>query len=998
MKLQLDPLTIGLKDFVIHEKNAENFIAFDELLIKINVVQSIQDAALIIDELSLQKPVVHLARQADGNFNFQDLLKNQNDAETNHQGKFSVNVVKLSLSDGKLVWNDGKNTPAWSETLESLQLGLENFSTRNNKPANAQLDFKLQSGGHISWTGTIGLNPLASQGHLKLEHLNLSKFIKTFAPNSGLANISADNALDADYQIRYVNGKPSLSIPKASVDLHDIEYTQSGQTIKLANFKHETALGFDSADQNWQLDAKTAKIQIDDLRLQDKLQGKLNKLAIEAPYRISYDNKHLDIAIHEGSLEGKELRVSDQEKNLAFFPALALHGVQVNLDKHILKASSASLDNANLNVWLNADGTSNYQSLMPVAGAPMPVPASPSVENWQINIENIALNQCAINFEDRSLPKPTTLVLKPVNLKLNAFSNQPATRWPFELTAGVNGNGLIALKGSTSLTPFAAKANVEVKNIELEKFQPYYDKFIRLDLIDGMLNIDGELSLQQQPAEPLDVQFSGNSRVNDLLIRDQRVHKDFLKWEDLTLKNLAVDVLNQRYTAAELIINKPYARVTIRKDKTVNFSNLLITGNNQAKTDNPRKKTAAKQPYFKLGKIKIIDGSSDFTDLSLILPFSAYIKSLDGGASGVSSDKNSQIQVDLKGNAYDLAPVDIIGKITPYLGEYQTKINFNGLPMPLVSSYMVQFAGYKVEKGKMTLNLDYQIADKKLTASNHFLIDQFELGERVQHPDAVSLPIKLAVALLKDSNGKIKIDVPISGNLDNPKFNIGAIIADALLNSLSKIISSPFTVLASLIGHEDASLNTVHFKAGSATLASSQQVKLHEIAAALQNRPKLMLEIRGATLETLDWPAISDDALYDQLKIRRAAEINQHTSRKIRAEYVELSNEEYQRLLADMFIEKFPLLAEKSFLGVPQLKNPKTGQQFYEVAKQKLQDIIKPEQERLKELANNRAQTIAKYFVQQGKIAQERVYILDSVVNADKNSKEIVSLLSLKVN
>jgi len=997
VKLQLAPLTISLKNFLILEKNAENFIAFDELLIKINVFKSIQEAALIIEELSLQKPLVHLTRQADGNFNFQDLSNTQNGAKNNDQGIFSVNITKLSLSEGKLVWNDGKITPAWSETLQSLQLRLENFSTQNNKPAYAQLDFKLQSGGHVSWTGTFGLNPLASQGHLKLDHLNLSKLIESFAPNSGLANISADNTFDADYQISYVNGKPSLSIPKAVFNLHDIEYTKSGQTIKFANFRHETALRFNSSDQNWQLEAKTAKTQIDNLRFQDKLLGKLNKLAIEVPYRINYGNNFLDIAIFESSMEIKELRVSDQEKNLAFFPALALHGVQVNFDKHTIKASSVSVNNADLNVRLHADGTINYQSLLTVDDSPKLTPAPLSLANWEIILENIALNQCAINFEDLSLPKPAILTLKPINLKLNAFSNQPATPWPFELTAGVNGNGLIALKGNTSLTPFVTKADVEVKNIELEKFQPYYDKFIRLDLIDGLLNINGELSMQKQLDEPLNVQFSGNSKVIDLLIRDQRVHKDFLKWEDLTVKNLEVDVLSQRYTAAELVINKPYARVTIRKDKTVNFSNLLIT-NNAVKTDNPRKQIVAKQPYLKLGKIKIIDGSSDFTDLSLVLPFSAYIKSLDGGASGVSSDKDSKIQVNLKGNAYDLAPVDIIGIISPYLGEYQTKINFNGLPMPLVSSYMVQFAGYKVEKGKMTLNLDYQIADKKLTASNHFLIDQFELGERVEHPDAVTLPIKLAVALLKDSNGKIKIDVPISGNLDKPTFNIGALIADALLNSLSKIISSPFTALASLIGHEDASLNTVNFKAGSATLDINQQVKLREIATALQERPKLMLEIKGTTLEVLDWPAISDDALFDQLKIRRAAEINKSTNKKIRAEYVQLSKEEYHRLLADMFIEKFPQLAEKSFLGLPQLKNQKAGQQFYELAKQKLQGVIKPEQERLKELANDRAQAIAKHFVQQGKIAQERVYILDSVVNPDKNSKEIVSLLSLKVN
>ena len=204
------------------------------------------------------------------------------------------------------------------------------------------------------------------------------------------------------------------------------------------------------------------------------------------------------------------------------------------------------------------------------------------------------------------------------------------------------------------------------------------------------------------------------------------------------------------------------------------------------------KQTDLNKPYFKLGKIQVTDGSSDFSDLSLILPFAAPIKSLDGGASGVSSEQKSIVTVALKGNAYDLSPVDVKGEISPYLGDYNVEINFNGLPMPLVSPYMVQFAGYKVEKGKLTLGLKYNVVNKKLTASNSIFIDQFELGEKVENPNAVSLPLKLAVALLKDSSGKIKMDVPITGSLDDPKFSVGAIVVDALMNVISKVVTSPF--------------------------------------------------------------------------------------------------------------------------------------------------------------------------------------------------------------
>jgi hypothetical protein len=439
--------------------------------------------------------------------------------------------------------------------------------------------------------------------------------------------------------------------------------------------------------------------------------------------------------------------------------------------------------------------------------------------------------------------------------------------------------------------------------------------------------------------------------------------------------------------------------VTIRKDKTVNFNDIVIRDKSKPPTGDKlvnKQQADDNKPYFKLGKIQVTQGSSDFSDLSLILPFAAQIKSLDGGASGVSSEKKSIMTVALDGNAYDLAPVNIKGKISPYLGEYHVDINFNGLPMPLVSPYMVQFAGYKVEKGKLTLGLKYNVVNGELTASNSIFIDQFELGDKVENPNAVSLPLKLAVALLKDADGKIKIDVPITGSLDDPKFSVGAIVTDALINVLSKVITSPFRALAALIGSEE-DMSTIGFPAGNSYLTPPQQAKLDALAKALKDRPVLNLDIKGAAFVEQDWPIIREDALYELLKKRRADEINKNTDKKIRHEYVELSADDYKRLLADMFIEKFPLLAQKSFLGTPQLMNPKAGD-FYEIAKQKLFTIIKPEQDRLKQLASARAQTVAKYIVQTVGIPVERVFILDTVIDPDRDNKEVVIALSLTTN
>jgi hypothetical protein len=698
------------------------------------------------------------------------------------------------------------------------------------------------------------------------------------------------------------------------------------------------------------------------------------------------------------------LKEKGQNKVLAKVPVFAVRGIDFNLGGQELVLDSISANNAELQAWLNPDGVINYKSLLPIAdteetGVNKAVAnTAKSQAAWKVQVNNMALTDFWLNFEDQTLKKPLVKNFKPINFKLTNYSNKNGARLPMQLSVGMNKTGLITLKGDTVIEPFSAELDLDIHSIDLQQFQPYYDKFVRLDVMDGDLHIDGKVSVAQKSQDKLDVKFKGNTGIASLLTRDQTQHMDLVKWEDLTLKNFAIDLLANRYTAAALVIDKPYVRVAIRKDKTVNFSDIVISDKSkpgdQTKTI-PNKQSNANKPYFKLGKIQVTDGSSDFSDLSLILPFAAPVKSLDGGASDISSEQKSTVTVALQGSAYDLSPVNIKGEISPYLGDYNVDINFNGLPMPLVSPYMVQFAGYTVEKGKMTLGLKYNVVKKELTASNSIFIDQFELGEKVENPNAVSLPLKLAVALLKDSSGKINMDVPITGSLDDPKFSVGAIVADALVNVLSKVVTSPFRALGSLIGSEK-DMSTISFAAGNSSLNKQQQEKLNALSKALKERPILNLDIKGAAFQEQDWPVIREDALYDQLKRRRAAEINKDADKKIRDEYVKLSDDDYKRLLADMFIEKFPLLAEKSFLGTPKLINPKAGD-FYEIAKQKLFTIINPEQGRLKALASDRAQAIANYIVQEGGVPRERVFILDTVIDPARDNKDIVSSLSLNV-
>ena len=971
--VQLNPflLSANLKGFEIQEHNSQVFASFENFDIEINALQSLKQSALVFDKVWLNKLFIHIAKQKDGGFNFNDLVKSKKaEKQPNEPNKlFPLVISKLSLTEGKLIFEDPFLAKPVKEDILPVNLEIEHFSTHADQKSRGTFSMALNSGGQLDWSGELGINPIYSQGKIKLIDFKLESLSELISQNKFPFDLKGTAIFEADYDMSYIKNSLQFNANNTQVELHDINLTQLSP---------------------------------------NNVSFKIPSLVFKSNYKANYVNHSLDFTSGQGQLDvkGFELYDNKQHKQLIKIPSFALRELNINTNKQDIGIDSLAVDNANIIAWLTQEGLINYQPLFFSPTSIEPTHSTqvqsqlpePIKAPWIIHVNNIALDNLGIAFEDKSLKTPTSFNVKPINFKLSKFSTQKNIKFPFQLSIGINKTGLINLDGDTVIEPLNIQSTIDIKTIALDDFQSYVDKFARLDIIDGNLNINGKASLSRTENNTLDIKFNGESGISNLITRDRKLYKDLVKWKELTLKNMDIDLLSNRYTAKELVIDKPYARVIIRKDKTINFSDIFVNDDSQSersvKTSTVKPDTEQPKPYFKLDKFQLTDGSSDFADLSLVLPFAAEIQNLNGSASGITSDQKSEITIGLKGNTYDFSPVDIKGSISPYRGNYNVEMNFQGMSMPFISPYMAQFAGYKIEKGKLNLGLEYKVVDKNLTASNHILMDQFELGEKVENPNAVSLPLELAIALLKDSNGKIKIDFPITGSLENPEFSIGNLIGDALLNLLSKIITSPFSSIVSMIGSEE-DLSTVSFSAGDATLNQQEMNELDSLAKALKDRPDLSLEIKGAAYQELDWPAMLEVAVMDQLKKSKAAELNKNGKKITRAEYIDLSVDDYIRLLAKELSEKFPALTEQSLLGTPKLIAPKEGD-IYEIAKQKLFSTLKPDQERLKHLAADRAQTVAQFIVQKGGIENDRVFLLDTVIDPDRGKKEIVSLLSLK--
>src|SRR5581483_1398681 len=223
----------------------------------------------------------------------------------------------------------------------------------------------------------------------------------------------------------------------------------------------------------------------------------------------------------------------------------------------------------------------------------------------------------------------------------------------------------------------------------------------------------------------------------------------------------------------------------------------------------------------------------------------ANMVDLGGSVGGLSSDPNSRAAVDLHGQVNE-APLTIAGAINPLKGDLSLDIQakVTGMELAPLSPYSGRYVGYGIEKGKLSFEVAYQIEQRKLTAQNRLILDQLTFGDKVDSPQATHLPVQFAIALLRDRNGVIDINLPIGGSLDDPDFSVGGIVLNVIVNTISKAVTAPFALLGNMFGG-GKELSTVPFDAGSHAVNSETEERLKAMAKALTERPALKLEVTG---------------------------------------------------------------------------------------------------------------------------------------------------------
>jgi len=661
-----------------------------------------------------------------------------------------------------------------------------------------------------------------------------------------------------------------------------------------------------------------------------------------------------------------------------------------------------------LETWaaLEKDGQLDWQKLFasqpakatpkekaePAAAEPTPAEKAAQAPSkpWQVLLKDVQLRNYNVHLADRSQKEPVALDVGPLNVDLQGFDSLNQSPFTLKLDTGVGKQGKLQAAGQVNLAPVWAKLDVSTRDIDLRVAQAYISPFILLELRSGMLASDLKVDLKS--TEPLAFNVTGKAQVNQLHTLDTIKSRDFVKWQQVNVDGLSY-VHGDALSIDKVTLLQPYARFIINEDRTTNVNDLLIPQPADAPAAKAAKPASNDKPLgIHIGQIDINDGSANFADLSLTPNFATAVQQLNGQIGTIDNRKPNPAKVDIKGKVDRYAPVTIKGALNPFnpLASLDIATSFKRVELTTLTPYSGKFAGFRIRKGRLNLDLHYLITNGQLKAENKVVVEQLQLGEKVDSPDAVDLPIRLAVALLKDTEGKISIELPVTGDLNNPQFSVMPIVWQTLRNLVLRAAQAPFKFIGGLIaggGSED--LGTVAFAPGSSELTGDAQSSLDKLASALKERPELRLEIEGTSAQNSDGPLIAQQRL-DREYQATWYKILQRRGDKVpaNASMLVVDDSDKPAMLEGIYRTRLKQQppAEWEQLG----RDERTAKLREAVIKSWAESTAL-----LRTLGQERASSIKDYLVDKGKLEDDRVYFIDTTLGKAESDGRVITPMHL---
>jgi uncharacterized protein involved in outer membrane biogenesis len=844
-------------DWKLAGRDGEPLAAFGRFALDIRELDPAAHRA-VINSVALEKADLDVARDAQGHVRLQDEIEaslaglapasdKKPAAKAEKKGKdqvWSWKIEQIRLAAVSLHLADGSVEPAFAATLSPIDAELKGLSSDLAKPATLKLTLVGDQDEAASAEGRLTLQPLAWQGRLALKDIQPSR-----------------------------------------------------------------AAGY--------LAAVLPELVVED-----------GKVSASLPLKIASNAEGLSFALTDASLSIDSPALRRRADKAAFFSAdsIELASLSVDSAQRSVRLGSLKLASPAFSVKRNARGEIDLASLLPAGKTDKAGKASPKealATPWRFALGEASVEAGSLRMEDQSRKPALKLALNPLALTVRDFVSDGHAPMDIALKTGWNKGGQLALQGKLTPQPLVARFTVDGKRLDIvpliAQATEHYDE---ISVTRARLDAHGDLALDLSRPDKPRASYRGQLGVSDFASIDLINDTDFVRWRQFALSRIDARLNPTSLAVGDVVLSGLQTRLILDSQGRLNLREVTREQDGEAPDVPPVKAApgalpasakpgvtvapAPTLPPIRIGRIRLSGADIRYSDRFVKPNFDANLLGVQGTLAGLASDTREIAKLQLTGSVDGSAPLTIDGELAPFRNDryLDLKASVKGYEMSALSAYSGKYVGYGIEKGKLSMDLGYQIVDRKLTARNRVFLDQLTLGDKVDSPDATKLPVKFALSLLKNRRGEIDIDMPVSGTLDDPQFSVAGLVWKMIGNFFAKIVTAPFSFLSGEGG--DAELSNVPFAAGTQRLGPEALKRIETVAKALLDRPALELELTGRADPVVDLDGLRRESLQRKLRSEKLRLMAKEGESGGSIDEITISANEYPELLERVYKgEKF---------------------------------------------------------------------------------------------
>ncbi|HEU5179201.1 MAG TPA: DUF748 domain-containing protein [Candidatus Polarisedimenticolia bacterium] len=945
-RLRINPFALSATadGFLVKDPDGSIFIGWDRLYVNFQLVSLVSDA-WSFRQIQLTNFTGHLVMRKDGSLNVSDIIDSLSQQPATSQPPSEpplFRVGRLRIEDARMDFLDRSRPAEFRTQLGPLRIDLREFGTsRDNKNPYAFYG-KTESGESFSWKGYFYLDPIRSKGEFTIGNFLLGKYHPYYSDSVAFDIKGGTADFASAYELEWGPARRVARLEGADLKIKDLKISERGL--------EELAVDVPTVEMSG--------------GVVDGLTGRARVALLDTS---------------GGSLIIRQY--PDRTNNLRRMLAPLLEG-----ETEVLPAAERAA----------------------AKPAPPPAPAgtADSAEP-QYRIEEVRFRDYKVLAEDQVPKRPVQVHFDRVNMDMHNVDNRLETTSNGTLSLRWEQGGTVSLAGDLAILKLQCKLKAKMDGIDITPLDPYLEPTADLRVRSGKLTVDGEVQASLlDPAHPT-FAYVGSVVLEDFATEDSAKRGEFLKVKRLEITPLDYSLDPPHMKIGEMTAQDPSGRLAIENDGKINVFTVLRMDQtpipedavaepaDPAGTDSeapsaapapaaakPAPSPASDTGEITIKRIRLRNGRLSYEDRSVQPAVSLALTRVSGTIAGLSSKELARADVDVEARLENVAAVKLSGKINPLIENQYTDLTLEakGADLMPMAPYCGKYLGYEFRKGKLDLAMKYLVNSRNLQASNLITIDQLTLGEKVPSPDATGLPVKLGIALLKDRNGVIELDVPVEGNLDDPKFRLGRVIMHAIGVVFTKLVTSPFRLLARAFGGSEEDLSFLQFDPGSDALTPAVEEKLNLLVTSLYERPALSLAIHGSTEETADREGLKRKKLEDLLRREKWEEMSKKERAATPLESVTVSDSEKAALVKPVFktawSKGIAALVPGSAVAAPDKAEGEKPE-----APEEMEDWLLARLEvstdDLRQLAARRAAAVRDYVLATQKVEAERLFLTE---------------------